>query len=48
MSSIFKRILQAAIPVVVGLILNKVFRGKDKTQTPVNKLREAGYRVKNL
>ncbi|MEO8447489.1 MAG: hypothetical protein ABI528_08340 [bacterium] len=33
LKSIFKRIAQAAIPIVVGFIINKVFKGKDTTDS---------------
>jgi len=33
LSSIFKRLAQAAIPVVVGIIINKFFKGKGTNPT---------------
>jgi len=33
LSSIFKRIAQAAVPVVVGIIINKIFKGKGTPPT---------------
>ncbi|MDZ4712160.1 MAG: hypothetical protein SGI89_07515 [bacterium] len=36
LKSIIKRLAQAALPLVVGFIINKVFKSKDTTQSVKN------------